>query len=310
MAARQDIDAAVGRMASTGAKRELEVLGGYLWGDEQVLELARLNSGPNGGGLLAATNERVLMLHASHDDVSELSIPLTELRWVGREGGRMMPKIVLLSNEKHEMVGFSGKDCDRTVERLQVTLAARGIDVTTVPADQLRPDIDGAASRMSQKLGGKRELRKLPQMLQAGETVKEITTGTYGRESSNTGLLVLTDQRLLFFFDGWVNSKSEDFPLEVVTTVAASSGFGVSTVTISSGGHKVEIRSCPDGKRVAESARLELAAVRHRSAAPAAPTAPAIDVSDQIRKLAELRDAGILTDEEFTAKKTDLLARL
>ncbi len=31
---------------------------------------------------------------------------------------------------------------------------------------------------------------------------------------------------------------------------------------------------------------------------------------DQIRKLAELHEAGILTDEEFTTKKTELLARL
>ena len=31
---------------------------------------------------------------------------------------------------------------------------------------------------------------------------------------------------------------------------------------------------------------------------------------DQIRKLAELHESGILTAEEFTAKKTELLARL
>jgi hypothetical protein len=30
----------------------------------------------------------------------------------------------------------------------------------------------------------------------------------------------------------------------------------------------------------------------------------------QIRQLSELRDEGILTDEEFTAKKQELLARL
>jgi hypothetical protein len=34
------------------------------------------------------------------------------------------------------------------------------------------------------------------------------------------------------------------------------------------------------------------------------------DIADQIRKLAELRDAGILTSEEFEAKKADLLERL
>lgn len=33
-------------------------------------------------------------------------------------------------------------------------------------------------------------------------------------------------------------------------------------------------------------------------------------VADEIRKLAELRDEGILTDAEFQAKKTELLARM
>ncbi len=33
-------------------------------------------------------------------------------------------------------------------------------------------------------------------------------------------------------------------------------------------------------------------------------------VTDQLRKLAELRDAGVLTDEEFETKKRELLARM
>jgi hypothetical protein len=35
-----------------------------------------------------------------------------------------------------------------------------------------------------------------------------------------------------------------------------------------------------------------------------------IDVADQLHKLGSVRDAGILTDEEFAAKKAELLARL
>ncbi len=45
-------------------------------------------------------------------------------------------------------------------------------------------------------------------------------------------------------------------------------------------------------------------------AAPAAPTAPAGGSSDyleELQKLASLRDAGILTDEEFSAKKAQIL---
>lgn len=41
---------------------------------------------------------------------------------------------------------------------------------------------------------------------------------------------------------------------------------------------------------------------------PVSATAP--DVTEQLLKLASLRDAGVLTDEEFTAKKTELLSRM
>ncbi|TFV64066.1 UNVERIFIED_ORG: SHOCT domain-containing protein [Bacillus sp. AZ43] len=43
--------------------------------------------------------------------------------------------------------------------------------------------------------------------------------------------------------------------------------------------------------------------------APAAPppAEPQPDLADRLRKLAELRDAGILTDEEFAAQKAKLL---
>ena len=43
-----------------------------------------------------------------------------------------------------------------------------------------------------------------------------------------------------------------------------------------------------------------------RSPAPSAP--PAVEVAEQLRKLAALRDEGILTDEEFAAQKARLLA--
>ena len=37
---------------------------------------------------------------------------------------------------------------------------------------------------------------------------------------------------------------------------------------------------------------------------------PTVDVTEQIRKLAELKDQGILTTDEFETKKTELLAKL
>lgn len=57
-----------------------------------------------------------------------------------------------------------------------------------------------------------------------------------------------------------------------------------------------------------------LAAVRNRGPAPAAVPAPArrdpADIAERIRHLGELHGAGLLTDEEFSAKKAELLAEL
>ena len=46
------------------------------------------------------------------------------------------------------------------------------------------------------------------------------------------------------------------------------------------------------------------------SASTAAPGTDAQHIMDEIRQLAELHTSGILTDEEFNAKKAELLARL
>ena len=53
---------------------------------------------------------------------------------------------------------------------------------------------------------------------------------------------------------------------------------------------------------------LLLAAGQPAPTPAATPAEP--DLTDQIRKLGELRDAGILTEEEFQAKKAQLLDRM
>ena len=46
-----------------------------------------------------------------------------------------------------------------------------------------------------------------------------------------------------------------------------------------------------------------------KTVAPA-PAPAADDIPTQIQKLASLKDAGILTEEEFTNKKAELLAKM
>jgi uncharacterized membrane protein YdbT with pleckstrin-like domain len=71
-----------------------------------------------------------------------------------------------------------------------------------------------------------------------------------------------------------------------------------------------------NSKRTAEYSRLDpnqLADALAQRTPPSAPTVPASDaasVPDQLERLAQLRDKGVITQAEFEAKKAELLGRL
>lgn len=55
----------------------------------------------------------------------------------------------------------------------------------------------------------------------------------------------------------------------------------------------------------------EILAIFEKNAAPAsAPQQGTVDIAEQIGKLAKLKEQGILSDEEFAAKKAELLAKM
>jgi len=175
--------------------------------------------------------------------------------------------------------------------------------------EDLRPDIAAAKDRMRSKLGSGKEIKRLAGYLWEDEHVERMTKGTYG---AGTGLIVLTDRRLLFLKEG-ITKKTEDFPLEKVSSVQWSSGLTLGTITIFASGNKAEIKNVnkDDGKAVTDHVRQRLAAPQPTEATSVEQGAALqMDIPDQIRKLGELRDSGVVTPEEFEAKKAELLARM
>ena len=120
-------------------------------------------------------------------------------------------------------------------------------------ATELRPDIQSAKDRISTRMGAGREFKKLESYLWEGEVVDSVCVGQYGR---GTGLLVLTNSRLLFLVDGMTGSTFEDFPLSKITSVQWSSGFVQGTLTVYASGNKAEINNVakPDGPPLADKA--------------------------------------------------------
>jgi hypothetical protein len=98
--------------------------------------------------------------------------------------------------------------------------------------------------------------------------------------------------------------------IQGVTTHKA--GLGFTTVRVASAGDATEFRVT---KREAEQARSTLLQLMNQPVQPVmsqpGPPAAAPDglvVADELRKLAELRNEGVLTDEEFAAQKARLLS--
>ncbi len=117
---------------------------------------------------------------------------------------------------------------------------------------------------------------------------------------------------------GVKNGKAgtEMIPVKSMTSVTTSrDGLLNSKVSVITAGNTVDFRvSHAEAKIVKETlTRLMLGTHPMQGTAPtalSAPAAPVPDIAAQLQQLASLRDRGILTDEEFAAKKADLLARL
>ncbi len=210
-------------------------------------------------------------------------------------------------------------------------------------AEQLRPDIAAAAARLSTAMGSRREIRKLVEHLWQGERVEALASGFYG---NGNGLVALTDRRLFFLRDGWTGASTEDFPLSRLSSVSWNSGVLMGTITVFASGNKAEIKQVPkaDGKALTDRVRAVVsgqvatpppgpysasphgappvappvappAGVSYVKPAPAQPSAlPAAGgfpaVMEQLRQLAELRDAGVISAADFEGKKVELLARI
>lgn len=113
-----------------------------------------------------------------------------------------------------------------------------------------------------------------------------------------------------------MGSQFDDIPYSKNTSVQQSSGVMLASMVVHASGMKAEISQLnKDKAKIAGRVRRFRTGTQTQQQptqpedqpAAAQPVQSEPDVTEQIRKLAELRDEGLLTDEEFAAEKKDLL---
>ena len=108
-------------------------------------------------------------------------------------------------------------------------------------------------------------------------------------------------------------SGTEMIPIRSVSSVTTRrDGMMNSFVSVITTGNTVDFRvSHKEAAMVKETLTRLMLGSHDAQAVPAAPTVVAApDVAGQLQQLAGLRDAGVITEEEFAAKKSQLLERL
>jgi len=166
-----------------------------------------------------------------------------------------------------------------------------------------------ASQQIPNRMGIGREIRELANVLHTGESIVRMARAS--REGKN-GLLVLTDSRVVWFHASIGRRDVIDQAYERISSVEASQKMLSSTLAINAGGDVWAMKDIMPKQAVNEIAGLIRQRMDGARTAPAAAaTGPAADdVIAQIKRLGELRDAGVVTSEEFEAKKAELLARL
>jgi hypothetical protein len=126
-----------------------------------------------------------------------------------------------------------------------------------------------------------------------------------GDDTQHNGALIITDRRVVFYRKGVFGEVLETMPLKSITSVEQKSLMGHRTLRLHTSHDDLEFKCFEKGPYQEVVAAIE----EGRKANSPVGDAAAVRESpaDTLRKLGDLRDSGILSEEEFESKKRKLL---
>jgi hypothetical protein len=152
--------------------------------------------------------------------------------------------------------------------------------------------------------------------LMPDETLEADINGWLDKKTAQGGLIqhkgqfVLTNKRVCFYSRVPFEEIFETIPLSKITSVETSSLMDYRVLRVHTAHDDLEFKTL-EPKALFDDVVAHLESLRYEPTAGSVASTASVDfVTRQIKKLGELRDAGLLTDDEFHAKKAELLAKL
>ena len=218
------------------------------------------------------------------------------------------------------------KEIEKNRERIGLTETARKMGLTgdMLEAATRRQEIDDQwfdVAPFSKRMHiGERKM--LYDILDSSESVKSLVGGTFRADTNrlhkHNGVAIATDKRVVFLDKGILGSTEvQEMPYRNVEAITYSTGMlmagvqitgrGISSFRIEDIRQKDSVRPFVDCVR----SHVDAVAITDNPSMDKSQQAidwtPAVSVADEIEKFGQLVEKGILTPEEFAAKKQQLL---
>lgn len=161
----------------------------------------------------------------------------------------------------------------------------------------------------------KRSLALVQEHLDEKESIQASVFGAYevkimGSDSVRNGIFAATDKRLIFFAKKLFGYDFESFPYKNISSIEKSKGMMGHTITFFASGNKAKMKwiNLGDIDKFTQfiNSRIGNPTENETKMELKSPD----DIPTQIEKLSNLKDKGILTEEEFSNKKNQLLSKM
>lgn len=130
-----------------------------------------------------------------------------------------------------------------------------------------------------------------------------------GNEQKNYCVVAATDKRLIIVTRKIGGREVLDYAYPMLTSIDYKRGMALGSIVVAAAGRATEITMVPAAMAEAftQRVRTRLDEMRAPETTRAPATAPRSDPVEEIRKYAALREEGLITADEFDAKKKQLL---
>jgi Bacterial PH domain/Short C-terminal domain len=169
-----------------------------------------------------------------------------------------------------------------------------------------------AEQQLENRAGVRKALKTLHELLDEGETVLNLGSGVY---EGKRGLVVVTEQRVIFYDRSFGSSRQEDFRFSKISSVESVGGMlGNGKLTIVASGNQALIHTVYPreyAEEVGDYVRSRLAADSPAVAAQGAGSAATdADPAERLRRLKSMLDEGLISAEEYEEKRSAILGEL